>query len=1755
MKKRIFSLLLAAFMLLSMLPAQASAEETLLRTVTGYAGPNATFQMDITSIVNSYGNNNAYLTISGKGAINTWFYDVQDRNNAVVRTIDIKSGITEIGADAFAMLTNCRNLHLPSTLEVIGRCAFAECFMSAPVILHIPAKVRSIADGAFYANNVSRVYIDSPTVAANIIDKESMGNVITYADQILIKTNITTIGSYIEKNFLPLTNTETYNGSTYKVYMPYTPQDPCDHRYTDKLYYNATEHWYTCLDCGKHLHEESHFFSLGCGESPCECGFFRGGHEYADTLTCIDIYSHGYRCKHCHLMKAYIPHVFDNDCDTTCDDCGYVRQITHDYKENWTSTDTEHWYECRVCGDKAKHAEHVYDDACDTFCDICSHIRTVPHDYREIWISNNESHWYECDLCGQHLQEQTHTLGEDGKTCDICKFDITMGSFDSGTGSQDNPYIIRDYAQMRFFLKSVAAGKTYYNQYIRLAGDISLNDETFTFLPDTGLVKVTDGTNTAYLGTGIPGTAGYNTVFDTTASTPGAWYADPSSTAAGTYAGELLTWDTVNGFNGYFDGGCFTVNGLYINNNKDYQGFLGSARELSNLNIKNSYVKGGYDVGGAVGYANKVTDCFSNAIVCGDMHVGGVAGRASSNLESCNSTATVSGNSYVGGVAGQCGDMTDCLGQSIVYARDDYAGGIAGQAYNLIDCGNNGTVSGGGDVGGITGNVGYYSTVQNCYNTGIITSTTGTAAGIAAVVNSSSSFTGCYNEGAITGEYAYGICGAVSNGDITHCRNTGAIAAVTTGAGIAGGISNGTLSQCYNLGNVTQKGTDSTYYYACAAGIVSGVSSATVQDCYNTGNITGTQAAAGIATDTNYGTKIQTCYSTGTIRNTTNRVAAGGIMDAGSSSYVVNCYYLANSVTNCYGISGSQKAGYGIGNAQQDTAGSTTALTKSNMNYSSYYTGFDFYAIWSSWEGRSTPELRNTAEHTIHSYNYWVTNGNQHWYECKTCGLKTNVANHDFSTDCDATCNTCGYERTVKHSYLETWSGDGTQHWHACTGCTDKKDVSDHLYTDECDASCNICGYVRQSPPHLYEVQNKPDNTGHWDVCKLCGATTNEQDHVWGYACDLQCDVCYYKRDNPHLLSDYWSSNENAHYHKCLYCRDPFDSEVHQYDNACDGDCNVCGYTRFIFLGHTYTDECDSTCNQCGNERTPPHKFETKWTKSSQGHWYKCALCSTAKEIIPHTYDNSCDTDCNECGYKRTITHSYSTQWSTDETNHWYECTVCGEKKDSAAHRYTNVCDPECNVCGYTRDADHVFSTSWSKDYGYHWHNCTGCTEYIDRAAHEYSSSCDVDCDICNYKRSSSQLTHSYESAWTYDETQHWHKCTNCDTATKDAADHYYSDACDTTCNGCGYVREVGDHVYEDKWNYFSNDYGLGTLKHFRRCTICNHYDQQEHVFNGQCGETCEVCGVYRRDMVHTYESVMFSKDFHDQTCTVCGKTNTARHTYDDNCDEVCNDCGYTRDDAHYYYSSRKYDETQHWYECNACHTHLKVEAHIFEDNCDMGCSLCAYRRTPPHNYKVTAQTETQHTLTCSSCRSTTTKAHDYDNDCDTTCNTCSWERTVPHSYGDTWVTDGENHWKVCTLCGAKAGEEAHSFQHGCDPDCDVCGHTRQTEHDFSGDWVSDADNHWHSCSKCPEIQDKAAHTWEGENCSICGRSKVLRGDLNDDKLVTDADAIYLLRHTLFPNVYLVNQSPDMNGDGIVNDTDAIYLLRHTLFPNVYPLR
>ena len=65
-----------------------------------------------------------------------------------------------------------------------------------------------------------------------------------------------------------------------------------------------------------------------------------------------------------------------------------------------------------------------------------------------------------------------------------------------------------------------------------------------------------------------------------------------------------------------------------------------------------------------------------------------------------------------------------------------------------------------------------------------------------------------------------------------------------------------------------------------------------------------------------------------------------------------------------------------------------------------------------------------------------------------------------------------------------------------------------------------------------------------------------------------------------------------------------------------------------------------------------------------------------------------------------------------------------------------------------------------------------------------------------------------------------------------------------------------------------------------------------------------------------------------------------------------------------------------------------------------------------------------------------------------------------------------------------------------------------------------------------------------------------VKGEFDGQDGVTDSDAVYLLRHALFPDVFPVAAGidKDINCDGIFSDADAVYLLRFTLFPSTFPL-
>lgn len=366
-------------------------------------------------------------------------------------------------------------------------------------------------------------------------------------------------------------------------------------------------------------------------------------------------------------------------------------------------------------------------------------------------------------------------------------------TFAGGLGTEEEPYLIA-YEDQLIFLSNIinngvdaavtkgGSSVSYLvlqTAYYRLTKNIILNDEIFILDADSGLITMTDGVNTAYLGTGkIGNNSGSNTTFDTTASQKGAIYTDMVGTT-GDYLGEINQWTQIGtqdyAFQGHFDGGNYTVSGLYINTSSgSMHGLFGlSSGEIANLGVENSYVKGNEYGGAVLAYnaSGTVNNCYntgavilSNSEAC---YAGGIVGinDNSAEVKNCYNTGLVLGSLYIGGVVG--------------------ANKEGSNVYNSY---NNGEVKGHSYIGGVVGSNSLNSSIENSYNTGAVAASHNWVGGILGTNSQSSSISNCYNTGSVIGNVCVGGVVGV-NADI-----------------------NSTVNDCYYLSGTAKNGNNITQF-------------------------------------------------------------------------------------------------------------------------------------------------------------------------------------------------------------------------------------------------------------------------------------------------------------------------------------------------------------------------------------------------------------------------------------------------------------------------------------------------------------------------------------------------------------------------------------------------------------------------------------------------------------------------------------------------------------------------------------------------------------------------------------------------------------------------------------------------------------------------------------------------------------------------------------------------------------------------------
>lgn len=416
---------------------------------------------------------------------------------------------------------------------------------------------------------------------------------------------------------------------------------------------------------------------------------------------------------------------------------------------------------------------------------------------------------------------------------------------------------------------------------------------------------------------------------------------------------EIVYSETGKAFIGnMFEGNNHIIRGVYVNEDNSENEmagiFSGNTTRVSNLTVKNSYIKGKRIVGGIAALARyKFKNCknINSTVIATDSVAGGIVGVAWKTLEECsNDSNIISEEHTAGGIVGQrnssSNQIINCKNSGTVIVKNSqgfYAGGIVGNVYNIspeikgcinngkikggndiggilgsavanatpiiTECDNNGTIEGKNNVGGIVGNNSFGIVVEKCDNNGSIEGDI-YVGGIVGVMGYKTKVEECNNSGQVIGktEYTGGIVGLIStdNDDpsdkepaiVSKCYNSGKIQGTTYTGGVIGTAAQykSLIEKCYNLGEVTGTGN--------VGGIAGSFGrSSRLVNCYNINKVTGTNNVGGIAGNPYSSTcEIKNCYNIGNVSSGTTNL--GGILGNNSnSSTIENSYYLEGTAT------------------------------------------------------------------------------------------------------------------------------------------------------------------------------------------------------------------------------------------------------------------------------------------------------------------------------------------------------------------------------------------------------------------------------------------------------------------------------------------------------------------------------------------------------------------------------------------------------------------------------------------------------------------------------------------------------------------------------------------------------------------------------------------------------------------------------------------------------------------------------------------
>ncbi len=347
------------------------------------------------------------------------------------------------------------------------------------------------------------------------------------------------------------------------------------------------------------------------------------------------------------------------------------------------------------------------------------------------------------------------------------EIDVWDGSvataFASGSGTKDDPYIIKTGAQLAYLAKlgmdGTSAKDSVYGTgiYYKLGASLDLSGHQWT-----PIAMYDKGYSWTYFDGNFDG-ANHKIIFNISTTSYGyglfAGLGKTSVVKNLTLYGSVQTAHRAGALT------YITQDGAHIEN-------------VANYATVNCTATGGY-VGGLVGSLSGANTVMTNCV---------------------NYGAITSAGKQTGGLTGTTPsvNVTNCVNFGNVSCSAGTVGGISGATTTavLTGCYNYGTISGLGTIGGIVGNVTTSTKISNSVNYGTIESTSYNSGGIGGYMGEGSSIDGCANYGAVSSSQSNtgGIIGQ-NKGTVSNCENYGTVTGTTSVNGIAGNNS-GTTENC-----------------------------------------------------------------------------------------------------------------------------------------------------------------------------------------------------------------------------------------------------------------------------------------------------------------------------------------------------------------------------------------------------------------------------------------------------------------------------------------------------------------------------------------------------------------------------------------------------------------------------------------------------------------------------------------------------------------------------------------------------------------------------------------------------------------------------------------------------------------------------------------------------------------------------------------------------------------------------------------------